>query len=207
MIKAKGLLSMNPQHIRQQLYKLVKSRMALSAIVTTLIVLVISVLLAGVVSYFAINVTSTRVQEENLVISRRHVWFDEDDGAQAAIMVVNTGGRDAAVGKLTVRGQTVEWSKVYFALIEDTIKDDISYKAGLVDGVHITVGGKDTAFTQASDSVTVQTGQTLIIYLKNPDSISVNDVGLTVSVNVFTSQAMYYKETNVETASNQELIG
>jgi hypothetical protein len=37
--------------------------------------------------------------------------------------------------------------------------------------------------------------------MSNPDSISVNDIGLTVSVNIFTSQAMYYKETNVQGTS------
>ena len=45
--------------------KLMKNRKALSTVVTTLIILVVSVLLAGVVTYYAINVTSTRVQEES----------------------------------------------------------------------------------------------------------------------------------------------
>ncbi len=31
-----------------------------------------------------------------------------------------------------------------------------------------------------------------------PDSIGTNDIGLTVAFTVFTSQAMYYKETNVQ---------
>ena len=39
------------------------------------------------------------------------------------------------------------------------------------------------------------------MYIHNPDSISVNDIGLTVSINIFTSQAMYYKETNVQGTS------
>jgi len=190
---------MNPQHIRQQLYKLIKSRMALSAIVTTLIILVIAVLLAGVVAYFSINVTSTRVQEENLVLSKRHVWFDEaSDTAQAAIMVINTGGRDVVVGKLTVRGQTVAWANVFVAYTADTVSGDLPYKAGLANNAHITIGGVDRVFTTASNGITLKSGETLIIYLKNPDSISVNDVGLTVSINLFTSQAMYYKETNVQ---------
>ena len=39
------------------------------------------------------------------------------------------------------------------------------------------------------------------MYIHNPDSISVNDIGLTVSINIFTSQTMYYKETNVQGTS------
>ena len=46
---------------------IMKNRLALSTVVTTLIILVVSVLLAGVVTYFAINVTSTRVQEESSI--------------------------------------------------------------------------------------------------------------------------------------------
>jgi len=49
--------------------KILRNRLALSTVITTLIILVVSVLLAGVVTYFAINVVSTRVQQENLKVS------------------------------------------------------------------------------------------------------------------------------------------
>jgi hypothetical protein len=38
----------------------------------------------------------------------------------------------------------------------------------------------------------------MTIYINKPDSITVNDIGLTVGVTVFTSQAMYYQEANVQ---------
>jgi hypothetical protein len=37
----------------------------------------------------------------------------------------------------------------------------------------------------------------MIVYITNPDSISVNDIGITVGFTVFTANAQYYKETNV----------
>jgi hypothetical protein len=43
-------------------------------------------------------------------------------------------------------------------------------------------------------------GSTMVIYISSPDSVTVNDIGLTVAFTVFTSQAMYYKETNVQAA-------
>src|SRR5512134_2781861 len=90
---------------------LLKNRLALSTVVTTLIILVVSVLLAGVVTYFAINVTSTRVQEESLALTKQHIWYDAESGSsQAAIMVINTGGRDIVIDKLTVRGQEATWN-------------------------------------------------------------------------------------------------
>jgi hypothetical protein len=193
---------MNPHRTYRQLHRLAKSRLALSTVVTTLIILVIAVLLAGVVTYFAVNVTSTRVQEENLALTKQHVWFDAASGkAQAAIMVINAGGRDVAIDKLTVRGQICAWSKVYYSLISGAVTGDLSYSSTLSDGGSILVGGQDRVFKKATTDITIQSGKTLVIYMDNPDSISVNDVGLTVSVNIFTSQAMYYKETNVQGTS------
>jgi hypothetical protein len=190
---------MNPLRIRQQFHRLAKSRLALSTVVTTLIVLVVAVLLAGVVTYFAINVTSTRVQEESLALAKQHVWFDYSTGkAQAAIMVINAGGRDVVVDKITVRGQVCDWSKVFYNLTGESISGDLASSSTLTDGGTISVGGSNHIFKQATNDLTVQSGKTIIIYISTPDSISVNDVGLTVSVNIFTSQAMYYKETNVQ---------
>jgi hypothetical protein len=196
----KGLQSMNRQsNMCRQLSRLTKSRLALSTVVTTLIVLVVAVLLAGVVTYFAINVTSTRVQEESLALAKQHVWFDYSTGkAQAAIMVINEGGRDVVVGKITVRGQVCDWSKIFYNLTGESISGDLASSSTLTDGDTISVGGTNHIFKQATNDLTIQSGKTLIIYISNPDSISVNDVGLTVSVNIFTSQAMYYKETNVQ---------
>ena len=89
---------------------ILKNRMALSTVVTTLIILVVSVLLAGVVTYFAINVTSTRVQEESLQLTKLHVWCPENSSlsAEAAFLIINTGGRDVVINKITVRGQSAD---------------------------------------------------------------------------------------------------
>ena len=99
---------------------IMKNRLALSTVVTTLIILVVSVLLAGVVTYFAINVTSTRVQEENLMVSKQHVWVDSAGVAQAAIMITNTGGRDVVIDKISVRGQESAWTNVFYAMADLT---------------------------------------------------------------------------------------
>lgn len=102
--------------------RLLKNRYALSTVVTTLIILVISVLLASVVTYFAINVVSTRVQEESLSLSDAHIWLNNGAAAgdptysQAAIKVINTGGRDVVISKITVRGQDSAWTS-YLAAV------------------------------------------------------------------------------------------
>ncbi len=175
-----------------------KNRLALSTVVTTLIILVVSVLLAGVVSYFAINVTSTRVQEESVHISKQHVWHDGDDSSQAAFLMINTGGRDLVIDKISVRGQESAWATVFYTVLSTSFSDDLVYNTTLTDGGNMTIDEVEYTFSVASDDITVRSGNSIVVYITSPDSVSVNDIGLTVGMTVHTSQAMYYKECNVQ---------
>jgi len=64
----------------------------------------------------------------------------------------------------------------------------------------ITVEGVARTFQQTADDLTLKSGWTIVIYIMDPDSIALNDVGITVGITVFTSNSQYYKETNVEAA-------
>jgi hypothetical protein len=194
--------------------KLLRNRLALSTVVTTLIILVVSVLLATVVVYFATNVVSTRVQEENLHLTKHHIWNNATATAgtvsysQASLMVINTGGRDVVIDKLTVRGQECDWNDtaasinklVLYCTTTDPISSDMSYVYNFnVTGTNtVTLDSTAYSFSVASSDIVLKSGYTLLIYIVNPDSISVNDVGLTVSIGLYTAQAMYYREANVE---------
>jgi hypothetical protein len=175
---------------------ILKNRLALSTVVTTLIILVVSVLLAGVVTYFAINVTSTRVQEESLALTKQHVWYNSA-GTQAAILIINTGGRDVVLDKLSVRGQTVTWSNVLYGTTTDSLSADLDFNATVAAGSY-TIDSVHFVLAAASNDLTIQSGYSMLIFISDPDSITINDIGLTVAMTVFTSQAMYYKETNVQ---------
>jgi hypothetical protein len=167
---------------------ILRNRLALSTVVTTLIILVVSVLLAGVVTYFAINVTSTRVQEESLSLSYQHVWVAADGTAQGAIMITNTGGRDVVISKIAVRGQ--ECTDFTYGT-PASVTTDLTYTAyaDLAD-----------PYATTTAPIVLSAGNTVGVYVNSPDSVSLNDIGLTVAFTVFTSQAMYYKETNVQAA-------
>jgi len=184
--------------------KLLKNKRALSTVVTTLIILVVSVLLATVVTFYAINVTTTRVQEESLFLTKQHVWYNTTGGwAQSAIVVVNTGGKDVVLDKVTVRGQECPWTNVYYWRTNaETISNDLAVTPNALSGAsfNITVQGQTRNFTQASDDLTLISGYTMVVYIHEPDSIALNDVGITVGITMFTSNAQYYKETNVEAA-------
>ena len=70
---------------KMRMKNILKNRLALSTVVTTLIILVVSVLLAGVVTYYAINVTSTRVQEESLSLEYLHLGSQVFFGIRLAL--------------------------------------------------------------------------------------------------------------------------
>jgi len=191
-----------------------KNKYALSTVVTTLIILVISVLLASVVTYFAINVVSTRVQEESLHLTKQHIWHNpaaaagDADYSIASLMVVNTGGRDIVIDKIAVRGQECAWGDaegnkfVLYAITTDPISSDLDFVGTFVaaggEGNTVTVGGDEIAFTVAENDLVLPSGSTMLLYIVNPDSITINDIGLTVSITLYTAQAMYYREANVQ---------
>ena len=179
--------------------RLLKNRLALSTVITTLIILVVSILLASVLTYFAVNVVSTRVQEESLHVSKQHVWVDADGAAtEAAIMVTNNGGRDVVINKVAVRGQTSDWTDVFYAVAADG--DDLVADLAYVDtpvAATNPLGLADTAHL-ASTALILPSGSTMVIYVNNPDSIGLNDIGLTVSIAIHSAQAVYYSEVNIQ---------
>ncbi|MGQ9460122.1 MAG: hypothetical protein ACUVRA_02680 [Candidatus Bathyarchaeaceae archaeon] len=167
-----------------------KGKKGLSTVVTTLIILVVSVLLATVVTYYAINMTTTRVQEENLRISKAHIWANSSF-AQAAFVIVNIGGRDTLIDKIQVRGQNIEWTSVYYNRTSAAPTEDLT----LINDPNAT------GYTQADADLSLKSGECLVIYINSPGTISVDDIGTTCSMTVFTASAQYKVEVNVESAS------
>jgi len=183
---------------------LLKNKKGLSVVVTTLIILVVSVLLATVVTFYAINVITTRVQEESLFLTKPHIWYNTTGSwAQAAIVILNTGGKDVVLDKISVRGQECQWTNVYYWRTNNvTVSNELQVTPTKINGTNfdIRVQGDMRTFTRSDNDLTLKSGWTIVIYIMNPDSISQNDVGLPVGITVFTSNAQYYKETNIEAA-------
>ncbi|MDH5481254.1 MAG: hypothetical protein OEY22_00025 [Candidatus Bathyarchaeota archaeon] len=183
--------------------KLLKNKKALSTVVTTLIILVVSVLLATVVTFYAINVTTTRVQEESLFLTKPHVWYSTSNTTatgEAGLIIINTGGRDVVIDKITVRGQDSEWTDVYYNITSGSISADLAFNSSLADGGSIDIGGTVYTFTQgtANTDITLRSGYTMILYVDDPDSIALNDIGTSCGITVFTANAQYYREANVQ---------
>jgi hypothetical protein len=199
--------------------RILKNRLALSTVVTTLIILVISVLLASVVTYFAINVVSTRVQEESLALTNTHIWLNpaahpgDADYCMASVMVINTGGRDVVIDKVGVRGQDCAWNSnnqfIVYTITGNPVASDMYFQSSMAAGLPTdpaqsfylnpdVTSGTLYPFEYSSTNLVLRSGYTMLIYIINPDSITINDIGLTVSVTLYTAQAMYYREANVQ---------
>jgi hypothetical protein len=170
---------------------ILKNRLALSTVITTLIILVVSVLLAGVVTYFAINVVSTRVQQESLQVSYAHVWVDASGNAVAALCITNTGGRDVVINQIQVRGQPV-WPA-------DTVTTATGTPGTDLTSMTITAIGAATA---NPGPIVLSSGSSINVYIASPGSVSTSDIGLSIAFTVFTAQATYYQETNVQASSS-----
>ena len=186
--------------------KIFRDERALSTVVTTLIILVVSVLLAGVVTLYAINITSTRTQQEQLRLSKQAIWVNATgDYSYAALTIDNVGGRDVVIDKIQVRGVEASWSNVAYLRLSSPVSGSLqapngSYSSSLPGSNFVYVSGTTGDFSTASNDIPLASGDTLVIYIKDPDSISTNDIGTTVGITVFTENAQYYVECNIQTS-------
>ncbi len=178
-------------------------RKGLATVVTTLIILVVAVLLATIVTLYAVNVTSTRVQEEALMLTKQHIWFNTTTSwSEAAVVITNTGGRDAVIDRISVRGQECPWQNVYYWRTNSSTISDLQVTPVEMSGSTFTViiDGASRDLVQATSAVTIKSGLTIVIYVMHPDSIALTDVGTSVGITAFTSNAQYYIGTNIQAA-------
>jgi len=180
-----------------------KSNKGLSEVVSTLILLVVAVLLAAVATYYATNITLTRTAMEEVRFSKEHVWVN-DTGAVAAFKLQNLGGRDILLDKVAVRGVESAWSNIYYNRV--TSGSSVTGDMNVTSWATLTGGSASIdsrTYTQATGDIPLISSGVLLIYVKSPDNIQVDDIGTTVSINVFTNNAQYITETNVESATSQ----
>jgi hypothetical protein len=180
-----------------------KSKKGLSTVVTTLIILVVSVLLATVVTFYTINITTNRTQQESLYMSNMHVWYNTTGGwAEGAFVLINTGGRDVVLQKITCRSQPTVWTNVYYFTTNTATFTSLDPTIEQPTGTSISANVNGTAqdLNQASGVITLKSGYTLVVYVNHPDSVGQMDVGTPIPVAVYTANAIWQQEANVEAA-------
>ena len=179
----------------------VRSRKALAQVVTTLILLVVSILISGVAVYYSINILSARIQTEEVRLAKEHIWVNST-GAVGAFKVQNLGGRDILIDKIETRGVEEAWTDVYYYRVPSgtSITGDLNVtRYDNLSGASVDIDGK--TYTRAESDVPLISGGELLVYIKGPDNVQVDDIGTTVSFSLFTGLSQYITECNVESAS------
>jgi hypothetical protein len=175
---------------------------ALSEVVSTLILLVVSVLLAAVVTYYATNITMTRTESEMIMFSKAHIWVNST-GAVGAFKIQNLGGRDILIDKISVRGVDEVWTDVWSYRVPSgtAITGDMNVTSYALLTGSPTIDGR--SYTQASSDLPLNSGAEILIYVKGPDNVQLDDLGTSVSISLHTNNAQYITEVNVESATTQ----
>lgn len=180
-----------------------RSERGLSETVSVLILLVVAVLLTSVTAYYATNITLSRTKGEEVRISKERVWVN-GSGAVAAFKVQNLGGRDILVGGIRVRGVELEWTDVYYYRVPtgSSVTGELnrtSYSS--LTGSGVTIDGLN--YNRSRGNLPLITSGSIIFYVKGPGNVQTSDVGTTIDLSIYTNNAQYITECNVESATNQ----
>jgi len=180
-----------------------RNKKALSEVVSTLILLVVTILLAAVVTYYATNVTTVRTETEEVRISKAHIWVNST-GAVGAFKVQHLGGKDILFDKISVRGVEEPWADVYYFRVSSgtsingdmnrTTYEDLDAAWEMIDSNN---------YTRASADIPLISGGEIFVYIAGPDNVQMDDIGTTVSISIFTANAQYITECNVESGTDQ----
>ena len=183
--------------------KLRCERKGLSQVVSALILLVVAVLLAAVVTYYATNITLTRTSIEEARITKERIWVNTT-GAVAAFKLQNLGGRDLLVDGIKVRGVESSWGDVYYYRVPTgtTFMGELNRTSyAHLTGSSVTIDG--LVYNQSTSAIPLMSSGVIIFYVKGPSNIQLDDVGTTVNLLVYTNNAQYITECNVESATSQ----
>lgn len=181
-----------------------KNKKALSSAVASLILLVVSVLLAGVSSNFALNVAGNRVQQENLFLSKVDVWYKNSTNSLGSLLVTNTGETDIVLSKVTIKGQDCAWnsstSYVLFTKVEGILSANVEYVENFTQTGPNTLTFDEATydFEVVGENLILQSGWSMLFFIVNPGKLMVYDVGAPIRVTISTAQALYATETIVK---------
>ena len=123
--------------------------------------------------------------------------------AIAALAVDNVGGRDLVVDKVQVRDVEADWSTVYFNRLGSAISTSLNCHNSTHSWTNfLYTSGNVADFATDTHDKPLASGDSMIIFIEDPDSVSVNDIGVTIGITVFTENAQYYVECNVQSAES-----
>jgi hypothetical protein len=188
--------------------KLNKKR-AISTVLTTVIILVSSVVLASGVVLYGTSLFQGGTQQEALSSSGIKIWVHTtniDGLSWGAAGIRNTGDKVLSTDLIIVRGQPVPFGQWYPDIdVDDNLFSQALNHTGWAIGagglnqtgtcsgnprININNGQGDICGPQASGPVSLKPGQSAIIYFQLTNgTLTPLDAGVNTSVNIFAGKA------------------
>ena len=179
-----------------------RERRGLGSVITTLIILIASVVLAAGVIFFGGSLFQTNTENEAVRVSNTHIWVAPNGtDSLAGFVVQNTGGKVVSVQKITIRGQSVPTSSWYFnndpaVATATNIQRELTYFDS-VDNVDVTGDLAPDTFTQATGPISLEQGEAMFLYVEDPAGIAAIDSGLAFTMNVQAGKASAVESVSV----------
>ncbi|MQY82951.1 hypothetical protein GH157_04560 [archaeon] len=153
-------------------------------------------------TYYATNITMTRTENEQIALIKPHIWVNST-GAIGAFKLQNLGGKDILIDKIAVRGVAEDWASVYIYCVPagTSVTEDFT-----VCNYTDMTGGftwQTYPYSNVTADVPLQSGCELLMYIQDPDNVQLDDIGTAISISVYTNNANYITEVNVESATTQ----
>ena len=190
---------------------LTKKHRGLSLVVTTLVILTFSVLLALTAINYTNGVTRANMKstgQENIRYYKTHVWVQPlsngTDRSVTAFKLHNLRGKSVSIQLLDIRGTEIDWPDVYYHVIDESTESELMWKDlpyepwNLLTSSTVTIDGY--LYNQSTGSFFVQAGNAVVVYVKNPEVIFQDNIGMPIAISVGTVNANFVTETVVELA-------
>jgi len=201
------VITMNPKNSNM----LLKKRRGLAEVVVVLILVTFAVLLAVTACFFINGIARARMKstgQENVRFYKVHAWVEPlDNGTDRSVVafkLYNIGGKSISVELIDVRGLEVDWSTVYFHIVNKTsekvlLYSDLNYfKWSSINGELVEIDGYN--YTQSTGSIYVKSGDRIIVYIKMPEIIYKDNIGQPMTLAIGTANANYVTETVIDSA-------
>ncbi len=186
--------------------KLGKKR-AVTALITTVLILIASVVLGAGVVIFGVTLFQHGAEQEQLSVYNPKVWVhsDNQDGlAWGAAAIRNTGGTSLAIDLILIRGTAVPFGSWYVdVLVTDHVfSQPLNFtgwdggglvKTSSVCGsarIAINNGAGDICGPVFEGPFSLKPGGTAVVYFQIPNgTITSLDSGVNTSLNIYASKA------------------
>ena len=159
----------------------------LSEVVTSLMLIAFGVVFALTVTILTSGVTfSTMSQpsDEKISFSQKHIWVDvSSEKAVAAFKLENKGTGDVRIASIDIREKEIDWPDVYWHLVSynKPVTGELgSIQYDALTGGSVVIDGR--RYVRGTAAITVESGRSLLFYVRAPESIRAASIGKPVVV-------------------------